>query len=438
MKEHRILFEGIDVPDVDRLEVYRRRGGGEGIARALDMAAGDVVGEVAASGLRGRGGAWRPVGERWQALRGRGGARCLVADLLEPEPGRFRDRKLAERQPHRLLEGVRIAARATGASTAFLCIRADATRARRALSGALGELRDAGEIGGRGLRIHEHAVPGPLPAAAGDSLALNLVEGGRPEPRAEDGTPGPAATLFGEPAAVHSASTLGYLPAVMAGGAAAFRPAGCASAPGTQAFCVSGHVRRPGLYEVALGSGTFRDLVEGLAGGPLADRSLKFVLHSGYGSTPVLRGADLDRPLDPGAWARPGGGGLEGDFGGGAVIVADDTVCAVDTARLVAGAMAGKSCAQCPPCREGLAWAAAALGRLEAGDARPGELELLRSRAAALTPSLALCGHGPLAASAIGALAAAFPEEFEAHLAGGGPVAGDLPMRSPESIHVRF
>ena len=438
MKEHRILFEGIDVPDVDRLQVYRRRGGGEGLARALAMAADDVVGEVTASGLRGRSGAWRPVGDRWQALRGRGGARYLVADLLEPQPGRFRDRKLAERQPHRLLEGVRIAARATGASRAFLCIRADAVRARQALGTALGELREAGEIGGHGMEIHEHPVPGPLPVAAGDSLPLNLIEGGRPEPRAGDGTRPPAPTLFGEPAAVHSASTLGYLPAVMAEGGTAFRAVGGAAAPGTQAFCVSGHVRRPGLYEVALGSGTFRDLVEGLAGGSLEGRPLKFVLHSGYGSTPVLREAELDRPLDPGAWARPGGGGLDGDFGAGAVLVADQTVCAVDTARVVAGALAGMSCAQCPPCREGLAWAAAALERLEAGDSHAGELERLRSRTAALTPALALCGHGPLAASAVSALAAAFPEEFEAHLDGGCPVAKDLSMKSPESIHVRF
>ena len=438
MKEHRILFEGIDAPDVDRLEVYRRRGGGAGIARALAIDPDDVVGEVNASGLRGRAGAWRPVGERWQALRERGGARYLVADLLEPEPGRFRDRKLAERQPHRLLEGVRIAARATGASTAFLCIRADASRARQALSAALDELRRGGEVGGHGLHVHEHAVPGSLPVAAGDSLPLNLIEGGRPEPRAPDGTPGPAATLFGEAAAVHSASTLGYLPAVMAGGGAAFRSVGCAAAPGTQAFCVSGHVRRPGLYEVALGSGTFRGLVEGLAGGSLAGRPLKFVLHSGYGSTPVLREAELDRPLDPGAWARPGGGGLEGDFGAGAVVVADETVCAVDTARLVARALADSSCAQCPPCREGVAWAAGVLERLEAGESHAGELRLLRSRAAALTPSLALCGHGPLAASAVSALAASFEEEFEAHLDGGCPVAKDLSMKSPESIHVRF
>lgn len=438
MNEHRLLFEGIDAPDIDRLHVYHRRGGGEGIARAQTMGAEAVAGEVTDSGLRGRGGAWRPVGERWQALRERGGARYVVADLLEAEPGRFRDRKLAERQPQRLLEGVRIAAHATGASAAFLCIRADAARARKALAGALAELRDAGEIGGHGLRVHEHAVPGPLPVAAGDSLTLNLIEGGRPEPRAPDGTPGPATTLFGEPAAVHSASTLGYLPLVMAGGSTAFRAVGSAAVPGTQAFCVSGHLRRPGLYEVALGSGTFRDLVEGLAGGVPGGRLLKFVLHSGYGSTPVLGEADLDRPLDPAAWARPGGGGLDGDFGGGVVIVADETVCAVDTARLVARALADASCAQCPPCREGLAWAAGALERLEAGTSHAGELERLRSRAAALTPSVALCGHGPLAASAVSALAAAFGEEFEAHLDGGCPVARDLSMRTPESIHIRF
>ena len=438
MNEHRLLFEGIDVPDVERYQVYCRGGGGEGIDRARALGAEGVVEEVTASGLRGRGGSWRPVGERWQALRERGGARYLVADLLEPEPGRFRDRKLAERHPHRLLEGVRIAALATGASAAFLCIRADALRARKALAAALAELGEAGEIGGHGLAIHLHPVPGPLPIAAGDSLPLNLIEGGRPEPRAADGTRGPAATLFGEPAAVHTASTLGYLPRVMEEGSAAFCAVGSASAPGTQVFCISGLVRRPGLYEVALGSGTFRGLVEGLAGGTPEGRPLKFVLHSGYGSRPVLREADLDRPVDPGAWSRPGGGGLDCDFGSGAVIVADETVCAVDTARLVASSLAGASCAQCPPCREGLAWAAGALERLEAGASSARELEQLRSRAASLTSPLALCGHGPLAGAAVSALAAAFAEEFEAHLDGGCPVAKDLSMKSPESIHVRF
>ena len=437
MKEHRMLFEGIDVPDVDRLRVYRRRGGG-GLARALALGAEGVVEEVTASGLQGRGGLWRPVGERWQTLRERGGARYLVADLLEPEPGRFRDRKLAERQPHRLLEGVRIAALATGASAAFLCIRADAGRARKVMAAALAELREAGETGGHGLPIHLHPVPGFLPVAAGDSLPLNLIEGGRPEPRAADGTPGPATTLFGEPAAVHTATTLGYLPLVMAGGSAAFRGVGSAAAPGTQAFCVSGLVRRPGLYEVALGAGTFRGLVEGLAGGTLEDRPLKFVLHSGYGSTPVLREAELDRPVDPAEWASPGGGGLDGDFGSGTVIVADETVCAVDTARLVAGSLARMSCGQCPPCREGLAWAAGALERLEAGASNAGELEQLRTRASSLTSPLALCGHGPLAGSSVSALASAFAEEFEAHLEGGCPVAKDLSMKSPESIRVRF
>jgi NADH-quinone oxidoreductase subunit F len=438
VEEHRLLFEGIDVPDVDRLVGYSQRGGGQGIARALQMSSEAVVDEVSAAGLRGRGGAWRSVGERWQTLQRRGGARYLVVDLLEPEPGRFRDRKLAERQPHRLLEGVRIAAHATGGSVAFLCIRADASRARQSLSTALDELREAGQIGGGGLQIHLHVVPGALPVAAGDSLPLELVEGGRPEPRADDGRATTSSTLFGEPAAVHTASSLGFLPFILTEGSSAFRALGSAATPGTQAFCISGHVRRPGLYEVPLGGGTFGDLVEGLAGGVRQRQRLKFVLHAGYGSVPVLTPDGLDRPLDPGAWSDPDDGELSGRFGSGVVIVADDTVCAVDTALQVARSFADTACAKCLPCREQSSWAAEALARLEAGDSDADELELLRARSARLRAPLAMCGHGPLGAAAVGALQAEFEAEFEAHLEGVCPIAKDLSLKSPESIHVRF
>ena len=433
MQEQRILFDKIDIPDIDRLPVYTQHGGGAGIRRALSLGADAVIDEVEASGLRGRAGAWRPVGARWRHLRDGGGAGYVVADLLEPEPGRFRDRKLAERQPHRLLEGVRIAAQAVGAAGAYVCVRADARRARETLGQALDELRAAGLE----VAIHLHPVPGPLPMAAGDSLPLQLLSGDRPEPRADDGTEAPG-RLFGRPALVHTASTLGYLPHILATGAAGFRNLGSAAASGTQAFCVSGLVRRPGLYEVELGAGTFRDLVDGLAGGVRAGRQLKFVLHAGYGSTPVLADADLGCPLDPGQWAHPDGGPVSGGFGSGVVIVADDTVCAVDTARLLAQAYADTACAKCLPCREGTAWAAEALARLEAGAGSAFELELLLSRGAALTSPLALCGHGPQGAAAIGALHSAFPEEFEGHLAGTCPVAKDLSMKVPDSIHVRF
>ena len=431
MDERRILFEGIDTPDIDRWPVYRARGGDEGLRRARSMSPQAVIDEVEAAGLRGRGGAWRPVGDRWREARSGGGADYVVVDLLEPQPGRFRDRKLAERHPHRLLEGARIAAHAVGAHTVFICIAAEGARARQVLGQAIEETRD------EAVAIHMHPVHGALPVAAGDSLVVELVQGGRAEPRAADGAPG-LPRLFAGTAVVHTASTLGYLPSLLSTAGDVFRGVGSTWAPGTQAFCVSGLVRRPGLYEVELGVGTVRDLVEGAAGGARQGRTLKFVLHAGYGSSPALVGADLDRRLDPGCWSDPAGGELPGVFGGGDVIVADDSVCAVDTARSMARFFAGAACGKCLPCREGTAWLATALERLEAGTAEPDDLDWITRRCAAMTPDVALCGHGPAAARAISALLQAFEDEFEAHLDGGCPVTKDLSMKVPDSIHVRY
>lgn len=431
MDERRILFEGIDTPDIDRWPVYRDAGGGEGLRRALSLSPQDVVAEIQNTRLRGRGGAWRPVGDRWQQAQVEGGADYVVVDLLEPDPGRFRDRKLAERHPHRLLEGARIAAHAVGARTIYLCIAAGNLRARQVLAQAIEEHPDAAGV------IHLHPVRGPFPVAAGDSLPVELIQGGRAEPQADDGKLG-LKPLFAGSAVVHTASTLGYLPALMATAGAVFQGVGSEWAPGTQAFCVSGLVRRPGLYEVELGRGTVRDLIEGVAGGARPERSIKFVLHAGYGSSPVLVGGDLDRPLDPGLWADPGGGTLSGLFGGGAMFVADDSVCAVDTACRMARTFADTACGKCLPCREGTAWLATAHERLEAGTADPSDLEWIRQRCRNLKPDLALCGHAPAAARGIQALHQAFPEEFEAHLDGGCTVAKDLSMKVPDSIHMRY
>jgi len=282
-----------------------------------------------------------------------------------------------------------------------------------------------------------HPVRGPFPVAAGDSLPLELIQGGRAEPMADDGKHG-LFRLFSGAAVVHTASTLGYLPALLATAGEIFQGVGSEWAPGTQAFCVSGLVRRPGLYEVELGRGTVRDLIEGVAGGARSQHSIKFVMHAGYGSSPVLVGGDLDRPLDPGLWADPAGGTLSGHFGGGAMFVADDSVCAVDTARRLARAFAGSACGKCLPCREGTAWLATAHDRLEEGTAHASDLEWIRQRCANLTPDLPLCGHAPAAARGIHALHQAFPEEFEAHLDGGCSVAKNLSMKVPDSIHMRY
>ncbi|HJP32054.1 MAG TPA: NADH-ubiquinone oxidoreductase-F iron-sulfur binding region domain-containing protein [Candidatus Latescibacteria bacterium] len=431
MEERRILFEGIDTPDIDRWPVYGEHGGGEGLRRAQSLPPATVIDEVGAAGLRGRGGAWRPVGERWRLAASGGGAGYLIVDLLESEPGRFRDRKLAERTPHRILEGARIAAHAVGAHTVYICIAAAALRARQALAQALEETRI------EPVAVHLHPVSGRLPVASGDSLPVALVQGGRAEPRADDGNPS-LPRLFDGTAVVHTASTLGYLPALLATGGDVFGNEGSRWAPGTQAFCVSGLVRRPGLYEVELGGGTVRDLVEDLAGGARDGQSIKFVLHAGYGSAPALLEEDLDRPLDPGCWSDPAGGKNPGVFGGGVVLVADDSVCAVDTARRMARTFADSACGKCLPCREGTQWLAATLDRLEEGAAILQDLELITRCCTTLTPDLALCGHGPAAARGIQSLLTAFTDEFEAHLEGGCPVAKDSSMKVPDSIHVRY
>jgi NADH-quinone oxidoreductase subunit F len=424
VEERRLLFAGIDTPDIDRHHVYLRHGGGDGLARARGLSRAAVVDEIEAAGLRGRGGAWRAVAPRWRDTAAGGD---VIVDLLEPAPGRFRDRKLAERHPHRILEGARIAAHAVDAGAVVLCVAAEALRARESLARAIEE------TAGDSVTARLLPVRGPLPLAAGDSLAVSLTGGGRAEPFA---TPPPS--LTGRPAVVHSATTIAFLPRLLASSGESLRGVGSTWAPGTQAFCVSGLVRRPGLYEVELGRGTWRDLVEVTAGGAREGRQIKFVLHDGYGSSPVLTGQDLDRPLDPGGWAQPAGGPCSGDFGGGAVIVADDTVCAVDTARRMAQTFLHAACGQCLACREGTRWLAQTLQQLEAGEGTDDDVERLQSRCAALTPDLALCGHAPSAARGIAALLAAFHTEFRAHVDGGCPVDKDLDLKVPESIHLRY
>ncbi len=433
MKEHRILFDGIDTPDVDRWPVYQSHGGGEGLRRAQSLSPQTIIDEVGSAGLRGRGGAWRLVDVRWRQARAEGGAQYVVVDLLESEPGRFRDRKLAERHPHRLLEGARIAAHAVGASCVYVCIAAAATRARQVLGQAIEEAGD------QAIPIHLHPVQGPLPLATGDSLVLEVLQGGRAEPRATDDVPGLPRLFSTGTAVVHTASTLGYLPSLLTTAGEIFSGVGSSWAPGTQAFCVSGLVRRPGLYEVELGAGTVRDLVEGAAGGARHDQAIKFVLHAGYGSTPVLRDTMLDRELDPGGWADPAAGEISGAFGGGVVLVADDSVCAVDTARRLAHTFADTACGKCLPCREGTAWLQSALEGLEQGTGTARDLEWVTRRCAHLSSSdLSLCGHGPMAARGIQALLEAFPDEFASHVDGGCPISKDLSMKVPDSVHVRY
>ncbi|MFH1569437.1 MAG: NADH-ubiquinone oxidoreductase-F iron-sulfur binding region domain-containing protein [Gemmatimonadota bacterium] len=450
MEERRLLLRDIEIPDIDTLPVYERRGGYAGAAAAFGpLKSDEIIAAVAAAGLRGRGGSWAPVADRWLAAAGHPDRqRFLAINAGETDPGLFRDRKLAERLPHRLLEGTIIAARAMGAQVAYICQRPELRRGWQALERALAEAYEAGWLGrdvrGTGVRVDVYLHPCGGACIGGEETALLAsLEGRRAEPRAPDGRP-PPHLLFGHPAVVHNAGTVAYLPLILADGGAAFRACGTELYRGTCVFCVSGHVRRPGLYEVELGAGTLRDLVEGLAGGVREGRHLKAVLPGGY-AAPPLAPEQLDVALTPEAWALPGGGRFPGVFLNGGIIAMDDTACMVDAAVHLMRFYAAESCGQCPPCREGSLWLLRLLERLEAGAGQPGDVDLVADLARQVSPYLdlaggtSLCGFGTAFAWVLQGFTRLFREEFDHHLqAGGCPVPKDDAIKVPDSVNIRF
>ena len=451
MAEHRLLLKNIEIPDIDGIEVYLTQGGYRGAAKALAMTPTQLVEEVDASGLRGRGGGWEPVADKWRRLAHPGTTSApppyLCVNAYDADPGLFRDRKLMERVPHRILEGILIAARAVGARVAYLCLRGEHARPAAVINQAVDEAYRANwlgrDIAGSGFDLDVYVHPGGgAHIGAEESALLQGLEGGRPEPLR---TSSPR-TLFGAPAIVHNVGSLAYLPGILSSGAAEFRTIGTQSYPGTCVFCVSGHVRRPGLYELALGSVTLRQLVDDYAGGVLDGRGLKAVIVGGTLST-VLQPQQLDVDLDPQRWAIPGAGPIDGAFGNGAVIVLDDTTCMVDTAIQMMRFYAGESCGQCAPCREGSSWILQLLQRLEAGEADAEELALIESVARQIGPRLrpeqttALCGFGSAFAWTVQDFFHSFRAEFEAHATAGACPIQELKQpgfRVPDSVSVRY
>jgi NADH-quinone oxidoreductase subunit F len=445
MPEMRLLLEDIDVPDIEHIDAYCRCGGYAAMEKVLREATpAEVIEQVSAAGLCDRGGRWFPIAERWRQVPA-GGILCVEAN--ESEPGTFRDRKLIERHPHQLLEGILVAAYAIGAREAYIYIRCEMARGRQLLQEAVDQAYARGwlgdDIGGTGFGLEVRVHPGAGAYIAGEETALlNSLAGGRAEPR-----PQPPTTweqgIWGGPALVENAGTLAYLPHILRRGADGFRAMGTERYPGTLVFCVSGHVRRPGLYELELGGATLRELIYDYAGGPREGHQLKAVIPGGGGS-PVLRPDELDVRLSPEDWAVPGGGDFPGAFGTGGVIAMDETTCMVEAALNLIEFYADQSCGQCPPCREGAPWLGEVLRRIEEGRGREGDMDLLQSIAAQVSPLLSdqratLCSFGQRFAWPLQAFVRAFAEEFERHIHEERcPIAKDPAIKVPDTVSVRF
>jgi NADH-quinone oxidoreductase subunit F len=353
-----------------------------------------LLARLEASGLRGRGGGWFPAARKWRAVRVEGGDPVAIANGAEGEPGSFKDRYVMQTRPAEVVAGLVLAARAVGAREAIVFLKASFDAPAAALERALGAARTNG-VSIRLERGDDGYVTGE------ETALLEALEGRRPWPRPKPPLPA-AVGLAGRPTLVQNVETLARLPEALAAGA------GFAHGEKTL-VTLWGDVRRPGVYEVALGT-PLRRLIED-AGGASEPIGLVF---PGGPAGPPLTGADLDAPLHPDALRERGTA-----LGTGAILVAGASACPLALAASAARFFERESCGQCPPCTVGSASLARALGSLETGGARPRDLRDLHEVAGFMTGH-GYCAHGRAAAAVATGFAARFAGEVAGHLAAGG------------------
>ena len=406
-----VLLRARGVPDSRVIATYLAAGGYEGWKKALAMAPDAVTREVTDSELRGRGGAGFPTGRKWSFVpKDHPGPRYLICNADESEPGTFKDREIIEHDPHQVIEGIAIASYAVGAKTAYIYIRGEFVRWARILEEAIEEARRAGFLGknvlGSGFDLDVWVHRGAGAYICGEETALlESLEGKRGFPRLKP--PFPAVVgAFGKPTVVNNVETLACVPHIMTRGAHWFASIGRARNTGPKLFSVSGHVNRPGVYELPLGV-TFREIIHEHCGGIRGGRKLKAFFPGGT-SAPIMTAAEVDVQADFDACAQAGT-----MLGSGGVIVLDETVDMVEAAANVAHFYAHESCGQCTPCREGADWCKDVLDRMVEGHARAADPETLLRICRFSSSGMTICPLGDAYALPISSMVNKFREEFD-------------------------
>jgi NADH-quinone oxidoreductase subunit F len=389
---------------------YSSGGGYAGLKKALTMAPQDVIAEVKAAGLVGRGGAAFPTGIKWEgAAKAAGEPKYIVCNADESEPGTFKDRILMEEDPHRTLEGMIIAAHAVGARHGYIYIRGEYPYAFKVVGDALGEARQAGVIGknifGSGLDFDIEMRLGAGAYICGEETALlESIEGKRGFPRIKPPFP-TTHGLFGKPTVINNVETFCNLPLILEGGAAEYRKIGTERSPGPKLFCVSGQIQKPGLYEVPFGV-TLRHLLFDLAGGLKQGRKLQAVLIGGAAGAFATE-TNLDVIL---SFENLSAAGLP--LGSGAVMVFDDNADLRDALKRLAHFFADESCGKCYPCQLGTQRQHEILDRTAAGAAVAGDRERLSDIGGTMIDA-SLCGLGQTAATAVLSAMKLWPKMFD-------------------------
>jgi len=398
-----------------RLEAYLKRGGYSSLKKILaeKTPASQVINEVRKSLLRGRGGAGFPTGLKWSFIpRGLPGDKVLICNSDEGEPGTFKDRDILFYNPHLVIEGMLIASYCMGATLGYNYIHGEIWETYKRFEEALEEARAANLLGknilGTNLEFELFAHHGAGAYVCGEETALiESIEGKKGLPRFKP--PYPASFgLYGRPTTVNNTESYASIPLILKMGAEAYLEVGVPNNGGTKIFSVSGHVNRPGNYEVPLGT-PFPKLLE-LAGGMRGGRKLKACIPGGV-STPVLPAETImDCTMDfeslSNAWSS---------LGSGAVIVMDETTCMVKALERVSYFYYEESCGQCTPCREGTGWMNKIVSRIEHGQGRPEDLDLLKSIPNNIT-GLTICGLGDASGAPVTSFLRHFGDEFAYHI----------------------
>ena len=415
--ESGVIFEGVDTNDPNcwTLEAYQARGGYQALRRILDskMTQDDLIAEVKGSGLRGRGGAGFPTGLKWSFMpRNFPGDKYVVCNSDEGEPGTFKDRDIMRFNPHSLIEGMIIAGYAMGAKAGYNYIHGEIFEVYELFEVALDQARKAGLLGnnilGSGFNFDLFAHHGYGAYICGEETALlESLEGKKGQPRFKP--PFPASFgLYGKPTTINNTESFASVPFIVRDGGQKFLEQGKPNNGGTKLFSISGHVNRPGNYEIPLGT-PFATLLE-MAGGMRGGKKLKAVIPGGS-SAPVLPGEIMmDLTMDYDSIAKAGS-----MLGSGAVIVMNEDICMVKALERLAYFYHEESCGQCTPCREGTGWLYRVIHRIENGLGRPGDLELLDSVGNNMA-GRTICALADAAVFPVRSFTKHFRNEFEYHI----------------------
>jgi NADH-quinone oxidoreductase subunit F len=437
----KLITGRLELDDGYTLSRYEATGGYQALRQALaTMSPTQVASEVKEASLLGRGGAGFPAGVKWGFCPPGVWPRYLVVNGDESEPGTYKDRLLLERDPHQLIEGVLLTSYAIGAATAFIYIRGEMALAQERVAQALNDAYAAGYIG-RDILGSDFSVDVVMAWGAGayivgeETALIESLEGNRGMPRLKPPFFPAAKGLYLQPTVVNNVETLSNVPWIVSNGGAAFAALGAETSKGTRMFAVSGHVKRPGVYEVEYGVTTFRDLICApvYGGGIRGDHQLKAFIPGGA-SAPWFFEEHLDLPLEKATVDKAGS-----MLGSGAVVVMDETTDAVRACLSVVGFFAHESCGKCTPCREGTTWLERILRRILDGHGRPSDIDLLMDVSDNISPGIVwppkqttICPLGPSAVSPIASAIRRFRPEFESYI--GQAVSARAAAATPQAV----